>query len=75
MFWNGVNNYGNAPKDGSAWIDSPARGADRVLRGGCCFVDAEDCRPADRSGLEPDGRSGNIGFRLVLPPALFLEAV
>jgi formylglycine-generating enzyme required for sulfatase activity len=59
-------NYKVAPDDGSAWIDH-RRGSDRVVRGGCCFSLAGDCRSAYRDGSEPGNRNNNLGFRLVLP--------
>ena len=60
-------NYESAPADGSAWVNSPERGAGRVLRGGSYFSGAVLCRPAIRDHDSPDYRNGNIGFRLVLP--------
>ena len=60
-------NYKGAPVDGSAWVNSPERGAGRVLRGGSYFDGAVYCRPAIRDRNSPDGRGGSNGFRLVLP--------
>ena len=60
-------NYMGATLDGSAWVDTPARGARRVLRGGSSFFGAVRCRPAIRDLYSPDDRDGDIGFRLVLP--------
>jgi formylglycine-generating enzyme required for sulfatase activity len=57
------SDYKGAPEDGRAWIDDP-RGAYRVVRGGSWYGDARDCRAANRSGNRPDGRSGDLGFRL-----------
>ena len=59
--------YNGAPIDGGAWVDSPKRGAFRVLRGGSYFSDAVRCRPAFRLADRPGGRDGTVGFRLVLP--------
>lgn len=60
------DNYNGAPKDGSAWMDSPNRGDYRVLRGGSCFYYAENCRPPGRFNGGLGGRSVNGGFRLAL---------
>ena len=46
----------------------PETGSSRVLRGGCWFSNAGDCRSADRGRDTPDTRGGNVGFRLVLVP-------
>ena len=42
-------NYEDAPKDGSAWIDQPNRGGFRVLRGGDWLDDARNCRVSFRN--------------------------
>ncbi|MBK8501033.1 MAG: formylglycine-generating enzyme family protein [Saprospiraceae bacterium] len=50
------------------YVENPAGpqdGDDRVLRGGSCFGDAEDCRLANRDGFTPDDRLDDTGFRLV----------
>jgi formylglycine-generating enzyme len=64
--WHG--NYKNAPKDGSAWIDRPERGTDRVVRGGSWLFTALYCRSAFRGGWLPVNRGHDVGFRLVLAP-------
>lgn len=56
-------NYKGSPNDGSAWMDEN-RGADRVLRGGCWYDAARNCRSAYRLSLEPGGRNSLLGFRL-----------
>jgi formylglycine-generating enzyme required for sulfatase activity len=57
--------YKDAPKnDGSAWVDIPERGSDRVGRGGGWRSYPRDCRVACRFGWPPDYRFDNIGFRL-----------
>lgn len=61
------DNYQGAPKDGSAWIDRPGRGADRVVRGGGYIHAPVSCRPAHRRRFTPDGRDDDFGFRLVFP--------
>ncbi len=59
-------NYDGAPANGSAWVDTPDRGAGRVLRGGGYFNTAEFCRPAIRGRDAPDFRLGIFGFRLAM---------
>jgi len=44
-------------------------GADRVLRGGSYWFDADWCRSACRIGDRPSLRSHNIGFRVCFPAA------
>ncbi|MEM9896952.1 MAG: formylglycine-generating enzyme family protein [Bacteroidota bacterium] len=61
--WHG--DYGGAPDNGSAWIDSP-RGANRVVRGGGWIDDAVRCRPASRVRYRPGYRYYDIGFRLAM---------
>ena len=39
---------------------------DRVLRGGCRWNDARNCRVSYRGSFDPGGRNGNFGLRLVL---------
>jgi len=60
--------YQGAPTDGSAWI---AGGDDkyRLLRGGSWYYDPSSCRSANRLRVEPDTRSGGIGFRVVCASA------
>ena len=43
----------------------PASGSRRVRRGGFWFFPADYTRSAHRSSYSPDGRSSNIGFRLL----------
>jgi formylglycine-generating enzyme len=59
------------PVNGSAWIDSPNRGSNRVLRGGSWGNGALRCRSAFRNGRPSDYRYRYLGFRL----ALSLQAV
>ena len=61
------DNYDSAPKNGSAWIDSPERGVTRVGRGGSSFYGAVRCRSASRYDWLPGYRTGYSGFRLVVP--------
>ncbi|MCB0544853.1 MAG: formylglycine-generating enzyme family protein [Saprospiraceae bacterium] len=58
--------YQKAPDNGSAWIDSPDRGSNRVNRGGSYFNDAQNCRVAYRNNNTPSNRNRNLGFRLAL---------
>jgi len=46
----------------------PATGSGRVLRGGCWVNDASGARCARRSGIDPVGAYGDLGFRAVLAP-------
>ena len=46
----------------------PSSGLNRVERGGSWNNSSGYVRAANRSGFEPDYRSVNLGFRLVLPP-------
>jgi len=62
----GHDNYEGAPKDGSAWVDNPARGSFRVIRGGNCNYTAQHCRSAYRNDREPAYRLNLVGFRLAL---------
>jgi len=55
-------NYQGAPEDGSVWSEGRA-GAERVFRGGSWVDEARLCRSACRSGLAPDLRDGDLGFR------------
>jgi formylglycine-generating enzyme len=43
----------------------PTSGSSRVLRGGSWDHYARDARSALRNRYDADGRSGNVGFRLV----------
>lgn len=60
-------NYKGAPFDGTAWIGRPEKGAPRVIRGGSFFGGSGFCLPSYRYHGEPAQRSGDVGFRLVLP--------
>jgi sulfatase modifying factor 1 len=60
------SDYKHAPKNGKPWIDTPKRGAGRVLRGGSYFDFAVDCRPTIRGGDRPAYRISDVGFRLAL---------
>jgi formylglycine-generating enzyme required for sulfatase activity len=58
------DSYAGAPTDGSAWL-SGGEQKYRVLRGGSWSYDALNLRSAYRDRLTPDGRSDNIGLRVV----------
>ncbi len=59
------SNYYGAPKDGSAWVDSP-RGSIRLLRGGAWKINSSYCRAAFRSYYtSPESRNAYRGFRVV----------
>jgi formylglycine-generating enzyme len=62
------DNYKNAPKDGSAWLDRPERDARRVICGGSWVDTAHGCRSASRSYWPPVTRIRVVGFRLVFAP-------
>jgi formylglycine-generating enzyme required for sulfatase activity len=54
------DNYTGAPKDGSAWIETP-RDVGRVLRGGYWDVDPGSCRSAYRFRLDPEVLGSGFG--------------
>ena len=58
------DSYENAPTDGTAWItDGDAKL--RVQRGGSWFDPPRISRSANRSKNKPNGRYGDVGFRVV----------
>jgi len=59
------DNYLNAPKDGSPWIDEPERSDRRVLRGGGWTSDAYKCRSSHRTDCPYGGLYSFMGFRVV----------
>ncbi|MEC4818015.1 MAG: formylglycine-generating enzyme family protein [Scytonema sp. PMC 1069.18] len=70
--WHG--NYEGAPSDGSMWISKNDNDnqIDRLLRGGSWYDGPRDCRSACRYFLDPDGRDGAFGFRVVVSVAEIL---
>ncbi len=56
------DSYNGAPTDGSA-LESPTV-SKRVIRGGSWNRDAGGVRAANRNGVDPGNRYGNLGFRL-----------
>ncbi len=59
--WYGPYTPGNAVDPAG-----PPTGTKRVLRGGCCLCDPQNCRAANRYEKTPDGKNFNIGFRIAL---------
>jgi len=45
----------------------PNEGSDRVIRGGCWFSHAKNCRSAERNHRAPDSGKYPVGLRLCLP--------
>jgi len=60
------DSYQGAPDDGTAW-ETPT-GRRRVMRGGCWFFRAGDCRSAKRIRWAPAARDRWLGFRLARGP-------
>jgi len=58
--------YGDYPSGAQTNPTGPDKGLDRVVRGGCWYNVAQDCRAANRYGNTPDARVINLGFRLAL---------
>ncbi len=66
--WFGENYYEECSQNGVVTDpQGPESGSIRVLRGGSFFNHPGSCRSALRDFLRPEGRGGNIGFRLVAP--------
>ncbi|MBI4881706.1 MAG: SUMF1/EgtB/PvdO family nonheme iron enzyme, partial [Planctomycetes bacterium] len=59
--------YGRSPKVDPVNAKRGGGGA-RSLRGGSWFSGPGRCRSAERSEVDPDGRSGSRGFRLARTP-------
>ena len=60
--WFEEDYYKKSPKKNPR---GPGNGSLRVLRGGCWFFDARDCRTAFRGGFLPADRDYDVGFRLL----------
>jgi formylglycine-generating enzyme required for sulfatase activity len=58
--WHDDGYYKNGPKKDPA---GPAKGSDRVMRGGCLIYGAADCRSARRDHGRPNAQVGTVGFR------------
>jgi formylglycine-generating enzyme required for sulfatase activity len=54
--------YDGAPTDGSAWTTGDC--ANRILRGGAWKYSFQVLRSAHRSGLSPEYKGANVGFRV-----------
>jgi sulfatase modifying factor 1 len=63
--WYDEDYYSNSPKDNPR---GPSHGSLRVGRGGGWRGEPRIVRTSGRGSLDPDSRSRNIGFRLVLTP-------
>jgi formylglycine-generating enzyme required for sulfatase activity len=62
--WYGEHYYASLPPDKPAEDPrGPQSGTRRVMRGGSFKLDATVLRAAERYGVEPDDRIGDIGFR------------
>ncbi len=62
--WYDLNYYASSPSENPKGPDS---GTKRVLRGGCWYGDARDCRVSNRDLNIPTTSNDGIGFRLVMP--------
>ncbi len=60
-------NYINAPRNGSAWVDDP-RSSTIIFRGGSYATLPVTCRSAHRLGIEKTSSSHSSGFRIVAVP-------
>ena len=61
--------YGEAPSDGTAWVNGAEDEGVRLLRGGSWCSAPRCCRSAYRSRGRQDGRGNFVGFRLCrFPP-------
>ncbi len=61
--WQGAGYYDQSPADDPT---GPARGSNRIFRGGSWYGPPRDCRSAFGEALVPGWRWGNLGFRLAL---------
>ena len=60
--------YGKYPLQKVIDPTGPAVGAAKIIRGGCWFNLAKDCRSANRIGINPTYRNRYMGFRIALVP-------
>lgn len=60
--WYGENYYSESP---SVKPLGPQKGIKKVLRGGSWSHPPAACRAGDRWSVDPDGKFGNVGFRIV----------
>jgi sulfatase modifying factor 1 len=61
--WFDVTYYAISP---SYSPQGPSSGSKRVMRGGCWYYAASQCRVAYRTSFDPAGRDRSFGFRVVL---------
>ena len=62
------SDYEDAPKDGSAWVETDRESAERMVRGGSWYNDPVNCRSARRQSFAHDLRNNCIGFRVCCVP-------
>jgi len=60
--------HGDYPSGSVTDPTGPSSGSNRVLRGGCCYGLAKDCRSAKRHRYKPVNSFSLLGFRLALSP-------
>jgi formylglycine-generating enzyme required for sulfatase activity len=60
------DSYASTPRNGTALISSNCES--RVLRGGSWSINPRYLRSAYRSGVRPDFRDFNLGFRIAREP-------
>ena len=64
--WEWCNDwYGDYPGESETNPTGAQTGSTRVIRGGSWSDNADGCRSAIRYNINPDGRSSNLGFRVV----------
>ena len=61
--WYGKSYYENSPRDDPT---GPAKGSGRVVRGGAYAYGVGPLRSAFRIKIDPDWRTSDLGFRVVL---------
>jgi outer membrane protein assembly factor BamB len=61
--WYAADYYKHSPTDDPP---GPAKGSSRVIRGGCWYSDARDCRSAFRYAELPSGTFYVMGFRVAM---------
>jgi len=65
--WYGADYYANSPAENP---EGPKEGESRVLRGGSWFDGAKYCRSTSRYDYDIGDRGRNLGFRVVVEPAI-----
>ena len=66
-----MDRYGNYPADSLTDPTGPSTGSYRVVRGGCWYSNARECRSASRIRYSPEKQSNQIGFRLTFSSSVF----